>query len=116
MEIPISKRVRRYELTYLIPVTLSNTEATSAHEQVQALVKKYKGTVVSKEDWGKKPMAYSIKHGGARQTDAHYTHLVLELESTEVNNLDSDVKLNEKIMRHLIVIAEDTAQKEEVTQ
>lgn len=107
MNIPIAERVRQYELTYLLPVSLTAAETKAAHSQVEDLVKKHKGSVKNKEEWGKKQLAYSIKHDGKKQTEALYTHLILEFTTTVVPSFERDLQLFEKNMRHLLVIADN---------
>ncbi|MDQ5951466.1 MAG: ribosomal protein, partial [Patescibacteria group bacterium] len=44
MQIPQDKRVRQYELTYLVPASLTNDEVSQVEAAVEKLVKKHKGT------------------------------------------------------------------------
>lgn len=106
-------RSRQYELTYLLPVSLTAAETKAAHEQVESLVKKHKGTVVSKQDWGKKQMAYRIKRAGTKHAEALYTHAVLEFDTSIVPTFEKDIYLMETIIRHLLVVAGENLTTEE---
>lgn len=100
------KSVKKYEFTYLLPEFYTSAEVAKALSEVEDLVKKHKGTIVSTEDWGKKDLAYKIKHAGKTHAQALYTHLILELEAKRAPKFEKDVYLNERIMRHLFVVAE----------
>lgn len=106
MELVKDKRVRKYELTYLLPGVLTSAEATQAKEVIVALLKKNKITIVSQEDWGKRELAYPIKYKSKKQNEAYYTHMVLEAESSDMPKFENDLYLKQEVIRHLIVIAE----------
>lgn len=111
MHIPQDKRIRKYELTYLISASLTNDEVSKISDVVEKLVKKHKGTVVSQEDWGKKTLAYTIQHSGKRHTEAGYRFLVLEFDTSHVEAFEKDIFLNQQLLRHLLVIADESVAK-----
>lgn len=105
MELVKDKRVRQYELTYLLPEALSSTEVASAKEAVESLLKKHKISIVSQEDWGKKALAYPIKFKSQKQYEAHYLHMVLEAEAVHMPKFENDLYLKQEVIRHLLVVA-----------
>jgi len=108
IKLPKKDLVREYELTYLAPASLTETEHQKLLEAVTTLIEKSKGSVESSEAWGKKPLAYTIKAHKVEHTEAAFTHLVIKLSSDKVAKLDRDMQLNTKIVRHLLVKAEST--------
>lgn len=106
MQIPQDTRVRQYELTYLVPASLTNDEVSQVDAAVEKLVKKHKGTTVSKEDWGKKTLAYTIQTAGKRHTEAVYKFMVLEFDTANTVAFEKDIFLNQSIIRHLLVVAQ----------
>lgn len=55
---------------------------------------------LEKEDlWGVKNLSYPIK----RQTSAYYAHYEFEVESKNISSLDKKLKLNEDIIRYLLL-------------
>ncbi|MCB9813594.1 MAG: 30S ribosomal protein S6 [Pseudomonadales bacterium] len=106
MEILASPRVRQYELTYLVPGSLSSSEVSKTNEAVEKLLKKHKIKVISQEDWGKKKLAYPIKYKSVKNYEAFYTHMVLESDSLKIGNFEKGIYLLQDIIRHLIVLAE----------
>jgi len=105
MKLVADKRVRLYEVTYLVPASLTETEIAAAKEQVATLIKKHKGEVKTTEEWGKMSTAYTIEYNGARHDEAVYTHLKVEMPAKQVQSLEKDLLLNEQVIRHLIVVA-----------
>jgi small subunit ribosomal protein S6 len=92
--------IKVYEFVCLVSPDLSEHDLRVSQETLEALVKKHKGKVVTSEVWGKRPLAYTIK----KQDSANYIFFVIELDTTNVLAFDRDVRLDTKIMRHLLVI------------
>ncbi len=112
LQLTADKRVRQYELTFLVPASLTSTETSQVDETIAGLVKKHKFSVVSQEDWGKKDLAYPIKHSGTRHTQALYKHWALEGDATQAQPLERDLYLQTQLLRHLLVVAEAGAAEE----
>lgn len=106
IDIPRDVQTRLYELTYLVVPSLTDSELSAARESIEKLVTKHQGTLVSKEDWGKQEMAYKIRHASQRQTDAVYTHLVLEFMPEKAYAFEKELYLQDVVMRHLFVLSE----------
>ncbi|MFZ5376269.1 MAG: 30S ribosomal protein S6 [Patescibacteria group bacterium] len=107
MKIVKEANKRQYELTFLLDPTLTDTERKDIEKKVQSLVKKHHGDVISEEDWGKKTLAYTIKKKGKKYQEATYSHWVVEFVSTEAPEFEKDLFLNQDIVRHLLVLAEE---------
>lgn len=112
MQIPTDKRVKTYELTYLVSGSLTGDEVKSIATAIEKLIAKHKGSIKSQEDWGRKQMAYAIRHAGKRQTEALYTHTVIEFETHEAYSFEKDLYLNQDLLRHLFVIAAEPKKEE----
>lgn len=107
MKIPQDKRQRTYELTYLIPAGLTSEEAKAITDQVDKLIKKHKGKVIESTDWGTKPLAYTIKIHGKKHNQAAYIHQKIEFETSQVQPFTNELKINQEILRQLLVLEED---------
>lgn len=112
MELVKDKRVRSYELTYLLPEALTTSDVAQSKDAVEKLLKKHKVTIVSQEDWGKKELAYPIKYKSKKQYEAYYVHMVLEAESSRMPKFENDLYLRQDVIRHLIVLAENGTSEE----
>lgn len=107
MKLPADTRTRVYELTYLIPTSYSETERQAVDEAVQKTLKRYKAEVKETADWGKRDMAYKIRHGSQAHAQAYYSHVVFEVVSENVQAIEKDIYLQNEIMRHLLVVVEE---------
>lgn len=106
MKLITDKAVKKYEFTYLLPEFYTSAEVAKAVSEIEDLVKKHKGKIISTEDWGKKTLAYKIKKSGKNHAEALYTHMVLEFEPVRAPKFEKDVYLNERVIRHLFVVEE----------
>lgn len=107
MKILKEKRVRSYELTFLVPASLTSVDIAATNTAVLALCKKHGLTITDQEDWGKKELAYPIRFSGKSEREAVYTHLVIEAEAKKVQAFEKDLNLQQNVIRHLLVLAED---------
>jgi len=97
---------RTYFLTYLLPPTLTETEFQAYKKTFEALLTKHKGVIVNLEDWGKRRLAYKIKHHGKWFTEAFYVHTTISMNPGQVVAFEKDIYLQVQIMRHLLVVAD----------
>jgi len=107
MQIKKEKVKRKYELTYLIPASFTSNETTEIREEVDKMIKKFSGKVSEIEEWGKNKMSYIIKKAGKSHNEAVYVHLVIEFPVEKINKFEASLKLHQKILRYLIVLASD---------
>ena len=98
---------RVYELTYLLPETLTEAEVSQVKTDVEGLLKKYKATILKDEDWGKQRLAYIITHNAHKNTEGYYKHVVFKMDALQAPVFEHDIFLQNKIMRHLLLKAEE---------
>ena len=99
------KTKRNYELTFLLPADFTSAETKTVTDELEALIKKHKGELISQDDWGKKYLAYKIFHAKKRYAEANYFHWVVAILPEKVISLEKELYLAAKIIRHLLVIA-----------
>jgi ribosomal protein S6 len=104
---------RTYELTYLLPGNLTDNEVAQARTEIEQLLKKYKAEVTKNEDWGRKQLAYTITHESKKQTEGIYTHMGISLVPSKAPELDHEMFLQNKVMRHLLLVTDG---EEEVSE
>ena len=106
MKIVPDHRTRQYELTCLFDPDFSETQLTTVGEEVAKSVAKHHGQVLSQTSWGKKNLAYLIKHRTHRYHQANFSYWELEFVTDQVNAFEKELYLSESIIRHLLVIKE----------
>ncbi len=90
---------RQYELVYILSPTATEQEATDLHAQVEATVGRYDGQLVRTENWGRRKMAYEIKH----HKEGVYVLEVINGGGELMKELERRLLLNEQVLRHLAV-------------
>ncbi|MCR4263368.1 MAG: 30S ribosomal protein S6 [Candidatus Roizmanbacteria bacterium] len=87
--------MRQYELTLIFKPQLTE-------EQADAIIEKLKLKIIHQQVWGKRMLAYPIE----KEKEGLYVHVVVDLEQSSIPALEEKIRLNENIIRHLLVIAE----------
>jgi len=90
--------MRHYEIVFLVHPDQS--------DQVPAMIKKYSGIITEKggkihreEDWGRRQLAYPIN----KIHKAHYILLNIECDLKVIEELSSNFKFNDAVLRNLIL-------------
>ena len=90
--------MRHYEIVFLVHPDQS--------DQVPAMVKKYSGIISSKggkihreEDWGRRQLAYPIN----KIHKAHYILMNIECGEDVIDELSSNFKFNDAVIRNMIL-------------
>lgn len=104
MKIPVEKRVKVYELTYLVSPDSSKEKIEEIRNRVSKIIKKADGKVEEVEEWGKKEMAYAIKHNGNKYEVSNYIHFVIEAETSRIAEIRNELDIDEEIIRYLLVV------------
>ncbi|WP_322487453.1 30S ribosomal protein S6 [Chloroflexus sp.] len=110
-------RRREYELVIIISPLFANEEGINANiDRVKQTVEQLGGqvnTVSQSSPWGRRKLAYPIREyvtGEASRrsfTEGYYVFFTLTLSASKVAELDRAIRLNDNILRHLLVLVED---------
>ncbi|MCI5836963.1 MAG: 30S ribosomal protein S6 [Veillonellaceae bacterium] len=89
---------KNYEVMFI--VKSMEEEATEAIiTRVQDLITRNGGTVNNLDRMGKKRLAYEVR----KQTEGYYVLVEFSIEPAQIKEIDRVIKINENIIRHLIV-------------
>ncbi len=91
--------MRDYELTILVPASLSEADLEKEQSKIAQLLKKSSVKVTREAKATKKPLAYEI----GKIREGYYLYYELEMGPETVAELDKLIKMEENVMRHLIV-------------
>lgn len=95
---------KKYELT----VVVESDSTEKVMESIQNLLKLNKAQEINVIDWGEKKLAYIIK----KNKTAHYYHIELMLPAMAVNKLQSQLNIENGVLRYLLVQAEDMPEED----
>lgn len=87
--------MNKYALTLILKHDL---EEKARKELLGSVTKKF-GKLEKEELWGVRDMAFPIK----RQNKGYYVHYFFEADPQVARTLDNDLKMEEDIIRHLLV-------------
>ena len=79
-------------------------------ENVKGIIEQ-NGNIVHIDNWGKRRLSYPIR----KRTEGYYVIYVFECETSFVAQLNQALRVNEAILRHMIVLFEDDLEKLKAT-
>jgi len=84
----------------LLRPDLEDSELQSAVERVTRAVVNGGGTLTKVSPWGKRRMAYPIKH----YRDASYYLLHFDIEPAAIREIERGLLISEELLRHLVTV------------
>jgi small subunit ribosomal protein S6 len=84
---------------FILAPDLEDDAVSTATERVRTYVTSRGGEVQSLEPWGRRRLAYPIER--FHEGNYHLAHFTLEAE--QAIELDRSLKLNEQVIRHMII-------------
>src|SRR5258708_21199319 len=94
--------VRDYELMYIVRPDVDDDGLRAAVDSVKSLVEGQGGEVRKTTMWGKRRLAYEVKH----LRDGHYVIAELRLDGSKVAQVERALRIHDNVFRHLLVIQE----------
>ena len=74
-------------------------------ERISGYISGAGGTVTEtlrESPWGRRRLAYAIRHGGRDLRDGYYTVFHFELAPSRVGEVEREIKLNDRIIRYIV--------------
>ena len=91
--------MRDYEVLYIVRADFDDEKVQDAVKRVNTLIARSGGTAERTNLWGKRKLAYEVKH----QKEGAYVLQDFQLEPERVPELEAGLKITEEVLRHLIV-------------
>jgi len=89
----------RYELLFIVPNNYTEDEAKQIISKTENMLIENQATIVYREYWGKKKLAYPISHNHY----GYYNLFEFEAEKNHVLELSRLLKLSKEILRYQII-------------
>jgi small subunit ribosomal protein S6 len=93
------KKLQDYELVYIIRPDTADDAIDTKVDGINQLITAREGVVSDVQKWGKKKLAYPIKHF----LEGNYVLTRFQLNPARCKELESNLKISEEILRHLLV-------------
>ena len=91
--------MNKYELMFIVKTTMESDAASKLANDYKKVITDEKGEVTNFKDMGQKKLAYEIKH----QVNGFYYCVNFNGTSETVKELDRRLRLDENILRHMII-------------
>jgi small subunit ribosomal protein S6 len=91
--------MQRYELAVIINPDVSEENMPSVLEKMSRLISQMGGATIQVDRWGRKKLAYPIKH----HREGEYVVAQIELEPAKMGELKASLKLSEEFLRYLLI-------------
>ena len=92
-------RQGEYELVYIIRPDIADEELEGKVETINQFITTRDGTVDDVQKWGKRKMAYAIKH----HLEGNYVLTRFKMGPSKCKELDQTLRISEDILRHLLI-------------
>lgn len=95
--------MKKYELIFILKAEQPESEMAARVQRVKDILKDYQGEITQENHWGVRRLAYEIE----RENKGNYMFLKFQSEGPAVNELDKFLRLDDQVLRHLIVVDEE---------
>lgn len=91
--------LRRYEVMYILKPDIDEEVYAQEISKFEQLVTEDGGTVEDIEEWGKRTLAYEIKH----YDQGYYVLMNFTYDPRKIDALDERFKMDSAVLRHQII-------------
>lgn len=95
--------MRKYEVMYIVRPNLEEEATKALMERFQYVVTEQGGEVAELKEMGKRRLAYEINDF----REGFYVLMIFKAEPAVVHELDRLLRINEDVMRHIVVNLEE---------
>ncbi|RRK10514.1 30S ribosomal protein S6 [Lactiplantibacillus garii] len=95
---------KKYEITYIVRPDIDDAAKTALVDRFDKILTDNGAQVIDSKDWSKRRFAYEI--GGFNEGTYHIVNLTTT-DDVALNEFDRLSKINDDILRHMIVRRED---------
>ncbi len=93
----------KYEVTFIVKPDMEEAEIKKTATEMKKVLTDNKAKIIEEKELGQKELAYEI----LKFKTGYYFFLVIESDSNAIDEFNRVVKINENVIRHLIVKVED---------
>jgi small subunit ribosomal protein S6 len=93
-------RVKDYEIVFILRADLADEARIAKADRILSLITDNGGEIGRREDWGKRVLAYEIRH----QTEGYYSLAEFRLPPSAVHTVVERLNIDEEILRYQIVV------------
>lgn len=91
--------MKKYEIMFIVKATQESADVKKTTENAKKILTAEKANVTEFKELGEKKLAYPIK----KEINGYYYVMQVEANNEAITEFDRKVKLDENILRHLII-------------
>ena len=95
--------MNHYEIMFIVKATMESADVKKSADTYKNLIETLKGKVVEFKELGEKKLAYPIK----KELNGYYYVMQVEADKNIIQEFDRKIRLDETILRHLIIRQEE---------
>lgn len=95
--------MRKYETVFILDPGSDDATRDKEIKKVEELIEKHKGKLIQTDPWGMRRLHYRIK----KKNEGYYVLVQFEAPAALIRELDRYYKLNENLLRYIIVQQKD---------
>jgi small subunit ribosomal protein S6 len=92
-------KTEEYELIYILTPEISDEALETRINSVSEFITARDGTIVGVDKWGKKKLAYPIKH----LLEGSYILTKFKMSPAKCKELEANLSMSEDVIRHLLL-------------
>lgn len=89
----------KYDVIYILDPNSTPEEATAVSSKIEQIVADAKGTLLKKDDWGKRRLAYLVQ----KHREGNYVFMHVSVSPETVAEITRNLRLMEKVIKFSIV-------------
>ncbi len=98
---------RNYDIGFIINPESTEEEVKKITASITKIIEDNKGVIEKLDEWGRKILVYPIE----KHKEGIYVFVYAEMDGTIVEEIERKMKLNEKIIRFIVVRLDDKLKK-----
>jgi small subunit ribosomal protein S6 len=102
-------KTKTYEAMFIVDPLVASKEWPRVNEEVEKIVKRYGGEIVSIKKWGERKLSYPVK----KQLRGTYVLSYFKSPSESVAAMRNDLTLSEVVLRFMILLHEGEVKEAE---
>jgi small subunit ribosomal protein S6 len=95
----MAKEAPLYDLVLLLAADAEESTRTKILGDVEAAIARAGGSVERNDDWGRRPLAYEIRH----QPEAEYHLLQFRAPGSMIEDLSHTLRITDGVVRHRVI-------------
>ena len=95
--------MNKYEVIFIVKPDLEEAEIKKQADSLKKVLTDKKAKIVEEKAWGQKELAYEIK----KYKTGYYFYYLIEANSNAIEEFDRVAKINENLLRNLIIRVEE---------